>query len=167
MKSIAEFRGLIKSLNLKINFMTDSQKAAASGNIPYRVVLDLHNLYLQKKHPVLSTDLKTKEETKSIWFKLDATMRDFLNEVLNDKDVSGIRVYLMAYPEKQIEIEDGTLIPVDPKDVGQLTIGLVTTKAEGEGEDARNPDYPESSRGFKMLVAPPINHGELCPQKCD
>ena len=142
--------------------MNQIEEKDYSGNIPYKVVLDLHDLYLQKKHPVLSAGLSVKEETKSIWFELDTSMRSFLNEVLNDSVVSGIRVYLMAYPEKQIEME-GVNIPLDPNDVGQLTIGLVTTKADG----GKNPDYPESSSGFKMLVAPPMNHGELCPTKCN
>jgi len=143
--------------------MTDSQKAAASGNIPYQTILQLHDRYLQRKHRFLTTDLGTKEETKTIWFELNADMRGFLTEVLNDSDVSGIRVYFMAYPEKQIDI-DGTLIPIDPYDVNQLTIGLVTTKTDSQG---KHPDYPESSNKVKMLVAPPMNHGELCPQKCD
>jgi hypothetical protein len=138
------------------------EKKDFSGNIPYQVVTDLNALYLDRKHKILSADLTTKEETKSVWFKLDDSMKSFLKEVISDTKVSGIRVYFMAYPEKQIEMH-GVTIPVDPNDVGQLTIGLVTTSAAGE----RNPDYPESSSGFKMLVAPPMNHGELCPNKCD
>ncbi len=143
--------------------MTNSQKAKDSGNIPYQTILQLHDRYLQRKHKFLTTDLGTKEETKTIWFELNADMRNFLTEVLNDSDVSGIRVYFMAYPEKQIEI-DGTLIPIDPNDVNQLTIGLVTTSNAAGG---KHPDYPQSIGGVKMLVAPPMNHGELCPQKCD
>lgn len=143
--------------------MNQFEKLDDSGNIPYQVVLDLHNLYLQKKHPVLSAGLSVKEDTKSIWFELNKGMRDFLNEVLTDPKVSGIRVYFMAYPEQQTEMH-GVKIPVDPNDVNQLTIGLVTTSNAAEG---KHPDYPETSEGFKMLVAPPMNHGELCPQKCD
>ena len=159
---ITDFSVLIKFLNQKNHFMNQIEEKDYSGNIPYKVLLDLHNLYLQKKHPVLSAGLSVKEETKSIWFKLDASMKSFLNEVLNDTNVSGIRVYLMAYPEQQTEM-GGVTIPLNPNDVGQLTIGLVTTKADG----GRNPDYPETSSGIKMLVAPPVNHGELCPQQCD
>jgi hypothetical protein len=145
--------------------MTENQKSANTGNIPYDVLLDLHNLYLSKKHGLLSADLTTKEETKSVWFELDAGMRNFLKEVSSDPLVSGIRVYLMAYPEKQT-IMHGVNIPVDPNDINQLTIGLVTTKA-GDGTGRRHEDYPESKTGVKMLLAPPVNHGELCPQKCD
>lgn len=143
--------------------MNQTEKLAPSGNIPYQIVLALHDLYLQRKHKFLSTDLQTKEETKSIWFELNTEMRDFLNEVLNDKDVSGIRLYLMAYPATQTDF-DGVIIPADLNDIGQLTIGMVTTTTSADG---KHPDYPESSGGFKMLVAPPMNHGELCPQKCD
>lgn len=143
--------------------MSHTEKMLPSGNIPYQTVLDLHDLYLKQKHKVLSADLKTKEDTKSIWFELNAEMRNFLTEVLNDKDVSGLRVYFMAYPDKQTDF-DGVLIPNNPMDVGQITIGLVTTSTSANG---KHPDYPESSNNFKMLIAPPMNHGELCPQKCD
>ena len=162
MRMIADFSGVIKFKNLKTIFMTDISKAAASANIPYAVVQDLHQLYLNRKHKFLSTDLQTKEETKSIWFELNPEMRDFLTEVLNDKVVSGIRVYLMAYPAEQTIMHSVT-IPADPADVNQLTIGLVTTKAAG----GKHPDYPETGSGFKMLLAPPMNHGELCPTKCN
>lgn len=145
--------------------MTDTQKTTASGNIPYKLILDLHDRYLQGKHKFLSTDLQTKEETKTIWFELNAEMRGFLTETLNDKNVSGIRVYFMTYPKTQTLME-GVTIPVDANDVNQLTIGLVTTQA-GDGTGRRHEDYPESATGIKMLLAPPMNHGELCPQKCD
>lgn len=141
------------------------EKKDYSGNIPYDVVMDLHKRYTSHKHRLLSADLATKPETKEVWFELNQEMRDFLNEVLTDKDVSGIRLYFMAYPPQQT-ILHGVTIPIDPGDVNQLTIGMVTTKA-GDGTGRRHVDYPESKSGMKMLMAPPINHGELCPQKCD
>lgn len=145
--------------------MNQSEKLTPSGNIPYEVVMDLAARYVSHKHGLLSADLASKHETKEVWFELNQEMRDFLNEVLTDKDVSGIRVYFMAYPPQQT-IVHGVTIPIDPNDVNQLTIGFVTTKA-GDGTGRRHEDYPESKSGIKMLLAPPMNHGELCPQKCD
>jgi hypothetical protein len=145
--------------------MNQSEKLAPSGNIPYDVLMNLANRYSGHKHRLLSADLGSKPETKEVWFELNQQMRDFLTEVLTDKDVSGIRMYLMEYPSQQTIIH-GVTIPIDPNDVSQLTIGMVTTKA-GDGTGRRHEDYPETKSGIKMLLAPPMNHGELCPQKCD
>lgn len=142
--------------------MNNELKTPVSGNIPYDTVLKYHQLYLDGKHPSLSRTIGSKPETEKIWFKLDDSMRKFLNEVINDPEVSGIRVYFMTYPDKQEAASDGTLIPQNPNDVSQLTIGLVTTRENAGCQD----DYPETKEGFKMLLAPPMNHGELCPQQC-
>jgi hypothetical protein len=145
--------------------MTNNQNPVNSGNIPYDTLLALHEIYKQKKHHILSADLNTKQETREIWFELNQEMKDFLAEALKDGNVTGIRVYLMAYPD-QPTVMDGTTIPVNPSDVSQLTVGLVTTKA-GDGTGRRHVDYPESKNGTKMLLTPPMNHGELCPQQCN
>ena len=70
----------------------------------------------------------------------------------------------MAYPQKQANMY-GVLVPVNSDDVNQLKISIVTTK-DGNSNGRRHVDYPESKTGTKMLLAPPMNHGELCPQKC-
>jgi hypothetical protein len=158
-RKILDFSGIIKFKTKKIFFM--AQQNTLSANIPYKTLIDLHKNYLLQKQKILSGVI-LKEETQSIWFKLDAVMRKFLNEVLSDPDVSGIRMYILQYPASQIYM-DGEKIPQNPLDVNQMSIGIVTTRQEG----TKHPDYPTSSSGIEMLVAPPLNHGALCPQQCN
>lgn len=158
-----DFRGLMKLIKLKNIIMNQTENLVPSGNIPYALMLDLHDIYLQGKHKLLSNDLQQKEDTKTIWFELNDEMREFLTATLNDHIVTGIRIYFMAYPNSQAQMH-GMRIPSDPNDVSQLTIGLVTTSTDSEG---KHPDYPETTSKIKMVIAPPINHGELCPNRCD
>jgi hypothetical protein len=134
---------------------------AFTSNIPYRTLIDLNRNYIDKKHRVLSATM-TKEETKSIWFELDDALRSFLRETLADSKVTGIRMYILQYPQTQTEMDSKT-VPEKMIDVNQLTVGIVTTEKLGNYQV----DYPTSSTDTKLLFAPPVNHGSLCPQQCD
>lgn len=134
---------------------------ALTSNIPYRTLIDLNRNYIDGKHKVLSAQM-TKDETKSIWFELDDTLKSFLTETLTDPKVTGIRMYILQYPKTQTEM-DGSTVPVNMIDVNQLTVGIVTTEKVGSSQR----DYPTSSSNTKLLFAPPVNHGSLCPQQCD
>jgi hypothetical protein len=131
-----------------------------TGNINYDTLRDLHELYLNGKHKLLPGNTE-EGETKFIWFELNASMRSFLEQVLNE-DVDGIKVYILQYPETQQEIR-GEIIPKNADDLNQLTVGFVTTKMI----DGQRVDYFESENQKKLMVlAPPMNHGELCPRLC-
>ncbi len=133
----------------------------ATGNIAYETLMELHKRYLDNKHKLLPGNTH-KGDTKSIWFKLDDSMRGFLTEVLRDEKVDGIRAYIIQYPQEQMII-GGEKIPQNPDDTNQLSIGFVTTSSA----ESRRRDYPGSITGNKLLVvAPPMNHGELCPRDC-
>lgn len=133
----------------------------ANGNIHYDTLLLLHQRYLDNKRKILNNGSQ-KEETKFIWFKLDTSMRSFLKEILADENVNGLKAYILQYPEHQTQM-GAEIIPINPDDVNQLTIGFVTTKDDG----GRRVDYPESIKtNSPMLLAPPMNHGELCPRIC-
>ncbi len=133
----------------------------ASANIHYKTLIDLHNNYLNEKHKLLPGNTP-EGDTKSIWFELNDSMRKFLHEVLEDTNVDGIRAYIIQYPSQQREM-DGELIPKKVEDISQLSIGFVTTTSK----DGRRVDYYESKNEEKVLVlAPPMNHGELCPRLC-
>jgi hypothetical protein len=114
-----------------------------TGNIPYKTLLDLHNFYLVKKHTIL-TQAMNKVETKTIWFELNQSFRDFLNELLTDPLVNGVRIYLCAYDD---EVVNG--IPHRPQFVKQMTVGFVSTK----DDHGRNVDYPNSTNKKNLTVA--------------
>lgn len=131
-----------------------------SANISYKALQDLHQLYLKGKHRILSEPMG-KEDTKSIWFELNDSLRQFLKDVLEKDGISGIRMYFLQNPNTQTEI-DGELLPVDKLDVDQLSIGLVATKQlQGLSGDS------STTSGTDDFEVPPLNHGTLCPQKCD
>ena len=143
--------------------MDNVNNLAGSGNIPYAILQKLHNNYLSHKHKILSNDLGSKLDTKSVWFELNADLRNFLTDTLNDGKVSGIRIYFMEYPAMQTVMDDYT-IPLKPIDVGQLTVGLVTTADDGTGK--HNDYYTQVNTGKFLMFTPPLNHGDLCPQTC-
>ena len=143
----------------------------ATGNIKYDTLLALHKNYLESKRKTL-IGAHGKAETKFIWFPLDEAMRQFLEQVLTQPEVTGVKAYILQYPPVQTDYA-GDKVPIKVEDVNQLTIGFVTTKSEG-GSDMR--DFPEADikmNGNKdvpddiMVFAPPLNHGQLCPQICE
>ncbi len=134
---------------------------ALTTNIPYRTLIDLNRKYIDGKHRILSAGM-AKQETISIWFELDEDLRNFLRETLTDTKVTGVRMYFLQYPKTQITM-DGNIIPEKLIDVDQLNVGIVTTEKVGE----YHVDYPISSTKTNLLVAPPLNHGSLCPQICN
>ncbi len=123
-----------------------------SATIEYKTLKDLNDLYLSGKYKTL-TDQMTKSETKNIWFELNTEMRTFLQSVLDSSDVSGIRLYFLQNPDPQ-SLVNGTLMPSNPDDVGQLSVGLVATKESSGSQVDIETDIE------------PINHGRLCPQNC-
>ena len=96
--------------------MKEIIKDRDSGNIPYKLLTELHSLYLSRKHKILSDDISTKDETKEVWFELNDEMKNFLNEVLTDENVSGFRVYFITYPEKTT-VMHGVSVPANSDDV--------------------------------------------------
>ena len=134
-----------------------------SANISQKALEELHQLYLNGKHRILSEPLKTKEDTKTIWFELNEPMRQFLTDVLSKADITGIKMYFLQNPETQKDIDgDGKLIPANELDVNQLSVGLVATKKT----DSQNRALSASGFGEEDFEVPPINHGTLCPQIC-
>ncbi len=123
-----------------------------SATILYKTLKDLHDLYIDGKHKILSQPM-TKEDTKNIWFELNTEMRTFLQSVLDAGDVTGIRLYFLQNPDPQTLINE-KLMPTNPEDVGQLSVGLVATKTDGSSQVDIEQDIE------------PINHGSLCPQNC-
>jgi hypothetical protein len=139
---------------------TPTIDAPIDSNIDYHIMRDiLHVNYLGEKHQKLS-EIIGKEETKTIWFDIN-NIRDFLTNILGDGAVTGIRVYLCGYGDEVISHPHGN-IPHDDSFVNQLTIGFVATRQVG----GRHLDYHTSESKQSLLVAPPQNHGELCPTKC-
>ena len=132
-----------------------------TANIPYDKLLELHQEYLDKKHSRLTRTAGNKKDTRTVWFELDASMRAFLSDLLTDTNVSGVRVYLCAYKDK-VDNTGPTPIPHKPHYLKRLTVGFVATKNGGSGN---HPDYPNSLTGANknFVMAPPQNHGELCP----
>lgn len=132
----------------------------ADSSIEYQIMRDiLHANYLKKKHPILK-GVNQKDETESIWFDIDK-IRPFLENILGDERVTGIRVYLCSYSDSVIS-EGTTKIPHKDSFVKQLTIGLVATRKV----DGSQIDYHTSPTRKSLIIAPPQNHGELCPTSC-
>jgi hypothetical protein len=133
-----------------------------SAIISYKTLQELHTLYVNGKHQVLSKDLG-KEDTKNIWFELNDPMRKFLKEVLEKDGINGIRLYFLQNPDTQTDM-NGELIPENKIDVDQLCVGLVATKARATQN--LNRDADPATTGEDDLTVDPINHGTLCPQLC-
>ena len=141
---------------------TNSPNSILAETIPYQLLIDLRDNYIANKHKLLSP-YPANQETKSIWFELDDKMKFFLRQILEDEAVSGLRIHFIQYPERQTTMY-GYTVPPDPNDVNKLSVALVTTKKESE---QRHPDYPENKADKMMIFAAPLNHGQLCPQKCN
>ena len=133
-----------------------------SANISYKALLELHELYLNGKNKILSGQIG-KEDTRTIWFELNEPMKQFLTDVLNKDGITGIKMYFLQNPDKQIDIDgDGKLTPANELDINQLSVGLVATKKT----DSLSRGDSASSFGEEDFEVPPINHGTLCPQIC-
>ena len=128
--------------------------------IPYEILIDLHKNYRLHKHKILTDDIrrreKDKDETESIHFKIE-NLKDFLKGALEDEKVSGIRIYLCAYDDKQQEYPSHGKVPKNSNYVSKVTVGLVTTTKTSTG---KHKDYYPAA---KNLLIDPVNHGELCP----
>ncbi len=124
-----------------------------SASIPYHLMTDLHNLYLQGTYKVASAAIG-KEDTKTAWFELNADMRKFLESVLNtDSGVTGLRMYFLQNPDTQEEIR-GVMTPTKKEDIKQLSLAFVATRLEGGKEVDIETDIE------------PMNHSSLCPSFC-
>lgn len=132
-----------------------------TANIDYQKLLGLHQEYVVKKHPKLRASAGNKDDTKSIWFELNGSMKSFLNDILTDPNVSGIRVYLCAYKDN-VDTTGPIPIPHKTNYLKRLTVGLVTTTPGITGGHA---DYPNSLAfaDRSLVILPSQNHGELCP----
>jgi hypothetical protein len=140
-----------------------------AGLIPYDLLLLLHQIFLARKHQILSEDLPSTAhmpvDTKSILFKIDRTnpqdpVLNFLREIINDNEVDGLRIYLCAYPHAQMmyPISSGTTINIPHKIeyVSKTTLCLVgTAKID-------NTDHQDIYDKV-FFAPPPLNHGTLCP----
>jgi hypothetical protein len=133
-----------------------------SATISYKTLQELHQLYVNGKHQILSRDMD-KPDTKNIWFELNDSMRTFLKEVLENKDINGIRMYFLQNPKTQEEM-NGELIPTNKIDVDQLSIGLVATKPRALASMSTEDD--PTTPGEDDPTVDPLNHGTLCPQLC-
>ena len=128
-----------------------------TGDIPYGKLIELHTEYLNKKRERLTpTTAGNRKDTRSIWFA-KADIKAFFEHTLGDDDASGLRVYLCAYKDKI----DDTGVPHDERYLKRLTVGFVATKTEGGYEVDHYISEKRDKRS--LVVAPPQNHGELCP----
>lgn len=124
--------------------------------IPYVRLLVMNRDY-QFKQDLLSRHTG-KDETQSVWFAKDEKLIEFLQGLLNDQSVSGIRVYLCNYAPDTIP--PGTTA----RDYSnKLTVGLVGTKQAGTPEHPTHPDHPEAGTTKQFLAIDPYNHGKICP----
>jgi hypothetical protein len=124
-----------------------------SAPIPYELMKDLHNLYLQGTNKVASAAIE-KGDTQTAWFELNADFRKFLEAVLKeDSGVTGIRMYFLQNPKDQ-EVIRGVMTPTKKEDVKQLSLAFVATKLEA----GRQVDIEKEIE--------PMNHSSLCPSFC-
>ena len=133
-----------------------------SANISYKALLELHENFVNGKNRILSDQIK-KDDTRTIWFELNDTMKQFLTDVLNKDGITGIKMYFLQNPAEQKDIDgDGKLTPANEMDVNQLSVALVATKKS----DSLTRSGSASSFGEEDFEVPPVNHGTLCPQVC-
>jgi hypothetical protein len=124
----------------------------SGSQIPYVRLLVMNRDYQFKQD--LLTRAIGKPETQSIWFAKDEKLVEFLQGLLNDESVSGIRVYLCNYSPDTIP-PGTTVLNYSNK----LTVGMVGTKQNGEA----HPDHPEAGTTKQFLAIDPYNHGKICP----
>lgn len=125
--------------------------------ISYEKLLIMHGDF-RPKHDYL-TDYIHKLETKSIWFEMDDSFKEFLTGLLDpENEVSGLRVYLCNYMSGTIPPD----VPDAEKDnyFNKLTVGMVGTKHAGGDY---HPDHPDATGNKKFLAIDPYNHGKICP----
>ena len=105
----------------------------------------LHQTYLNNKATIISAEIK-KRETETVWFEMNADLRNTLTKILADTKVDGIRFYFTAYKDV---VENG--FPQDVKDLSKMSIAFVATEKAG---GAASTDSTSIS---------PLNHGVLNP----
>lgn len=122
------------------------------SGIPYVRLLQMQ-LDFAEKQDLLSRQIG-KDETRSIWFEKDDSLRAFLQGLLDDETVDGIRVYICNY--SAITIPPGAS-PDHYKN--KLTVGMVGTMKVGKAHH----DHPEAGTSKQFLAIDPYNHGKICP----
>jgi len=105
----------------------------------------LHQTYLNNKATILSADIK-KRETETVWFEMNADLKNTLTKILGDSKVDGIRFYFTAYKDV---VENG--FPENVKDLSKMSVAFVATeKVEGGA----------STDSTSIM---PLNHADLNP----
>jgi hypothetical protein len=129
----------------------------STGEIPYEVLLRLHNNY-QPTQDYLSI-WKGITDTQSIWFEMNDDLKKFLEELLKpSREVSGLRVYLCEY--RQDSVPPGS----NPASyVRKLTVCMIGTKLVG----STHVDHPDEVKEKTNLALDGYNHGKICPpERC-
>lgn len=133
----------------------ENNNKAKVGEIPYETLKEMHKTYCNGKKKLLDASLG-KSETASIWFQM-AEFRLFLENLLSDRNISGIRTYFGVY--------DHHCPPPNSIHIGNLTVGFVGTvynPATGKHEDYHTSETNE--RKLVFFVGPDAyNHGKICP----
>ena len=123
--------------------------------ITYAQMIKLNDNYKNGKRKKLNQGLG-KLETNAIWFEKNNYLRDFFIRILGDSDISGVRVYLCEFLEKQ---EDG--LPKNTAYLKQLSVAFVPTFTDGDGTQVDFPDYDD--KGTFILTGGALDNGTLCP----
>ncbi len=102
--------------------------------------------------------------TKCVWFSIEvlsAMMEKLRSPASVSAGVDGLRIYYAQYTA-------GTVPFNRQEDIGRNTLILVSTIADGDSHqdyfptvETRQGDEPGDDGGIL------INHGELCPEKCN
>lgn len=137
--------------------------------VPYNYIMKLKRHYEKRTKRVLTAvkefpNVDSLSETSSIWFELgpqgDTTkLRSFLQDLLTDPVISGLRIYIGEYDSTTFPPGDNETKNDKKKYKNKLTVGLVATKRVGNYER----DIPEVDKSKSNLAVAPYNHGKICP----